>query len=833
MKMGAAYHLSCGQIAIVFVCLAVCLPHRLLADELQASLGNSIGAAGVSVFDRWHKEGLSLTSFPSRTPSGFLYGKPHTQPLSSQEHKGWQTSGSLEAGIFAPSGDNKSAAFNEYSDWGKGFLVSQFALNGYKPDTGDTVSFRGGSPGRDDQYYQLQYLRPGQFSITGQFQSLRHIFTSKAQALWTGVGSDYLRLAMPLKVGVGDKAAITQALNSVEPSRLSLTRDKGAIKGEIILNKQLKLLASISHEWREGTRPFGVGFSYPTLGQIIEAVEPIDYQTTNFQLEAHYAAPKMTANVMYKGSIFDNNTPSLTFENPGLGAFTDSFVAREGRFALAPSNHYHLFAADVAAPLAFWSGRLSVIARYSIARQDEDLLPPTISSGTLAVPGQLLNFDDWNSVSALSQPSADLDLRRLTLIANLLLSPSRRWRVALKLRYDDETNSSGYTAFNPLTGSYGYIAMDGGLGATMPRLSGVFNATFNNRLRYRSIPYTKDKTHITAEVSRRFSSKSKLRVTAAYKAEKRHPREVEETQDFILGASFSAKIFRYGNARLSYEFTERDGTDYIPAPYEAYYTSSLPDVTAILPSETPPPTLSEFRKFDVAVSQMHRVKVKLNWLLSDTIDLATTALFTWKDFRADFGLKDSSVRRVNAEFTWYPNATTSFYTFASFDHDNRSVANVNDSGALDSDGSFGGPIYPVENAWTARAKERGFSIGSGIKLQRQRWMLDINYVYAKNTSKLQHTAASARAFSSGVLADEAGTSLPDQTFRLHSLTSSLSWLFQDNLQIRFLYRLESERLRDYHYDGLTSPIIGNDIYLGVVPENYTNHILGVFFGARF
>lgn len=818
-----------GGVTIVAAVANAQTPHG------SAQVGNSETTATTTVFDRWHKEGLSYIKFPSRTPGGLLYGHPVSwEPGPGTTDDGWQISRFGEIGIAVTSGGTDAAAFREYSDRRQGLLVRQAGVSARHAATGRFINLLLGSPGLDDQYLQATAGQYGSFRVTGYFQSLRHQFASNAKPLWTGVGTDLLRLPPGVLPGSGDRDAVIEALIRIPETRLSLKRDKGGIVAALHLSKRLELKATVQHEWRKGSRPFATAFTFPTFGQTLETVEPIDYQTTDFSMTLDYTSNAAQVRLRYQGSLFRNANAALTVENPGLSPFLPSYTADKARIALPPDNHYHIVSADLSAPLSFWHGRLTAAATYSLSRQNDPLLPPTVSGGVLPLPGGLLDLDQWNTSSALSQQTADARKDRLTATAKLLLVPGRKWRVSLAINAENEGNDTRYTALNPITGQYGYVALDGGLGGTMPRLSGIYDPTFpGSRIRFRNMPFTKDKITIKGHASYRFSHKTKLTLDATYREETRRPREVETTRDSTLGLAFVTRALRWATLRMSYSYTDRAGSPYIPNPYEAYYTSSLPGYVPLFEEGDTPHTLANFRKFDLAAHHRHALKAQLNIILAPTIDLAVSSTLRRQNYRADYGLQDSDSTKVNAELTWQPDPRSSFYAFASYDTASRNVASIRDVGQVSTDGTAGGANYPLTNAWTSLAGEKGWSLGSGFNRQYENWTLDLTYMVARNRSKFDYAYASTAAYDARVSSGEAGTGLPDQTFLMHRVTANLGRDLSANARLSFRYRMEHEALDDYHYNGLDVPLVGNNIYLGIQPEDFTAHSFGAFLAVRF
>jgi hypothetical protein len=132
----------------------------------------------------------------------------------------------------------------------------------------------------------------------------------------------------------------------------------------------------------------GTTFNYParpTGTGTAELAEPIHYQTLDVSAGARYKGEDLQANFTYVGSFFSNDLTSLTWENPGLVAFgAGVFVPPRGRLALPPDNSYHTVKADVAWNISP-TIRFVANAAYARMRQDADLIPPTLNTGTIRV----------------------------------------------------------------------------------------------------------------------------------------------------------------------------------------------------------------------------------------------------------------------------------------------------------------------------------------------------------------------------------------------------------------------------------------------------------------
>jgi hypothetical protein len=223
-------------------------------------------------------------------------------------------------------------------------------------------------------------------------------------------------------------------------------------------------------------------------------------------------------------------------------------------------------------------------------------------------------------------------------------------RLSAELRYQDEENKTEYTAVNPLTGEYGYPALDGGLGAAIPPRSGIFDpAQPGSRVRFRNVPFEKDTLSLGAEVDYRLSRGTKL-IGSYHREEARHRyRERRRMEEDRFGLQLTHRRMGWGTVRLSYQYADRRGDEYNSNPYEPFFTSSLPEFTEPFPDGRLPHTLSALRKFDLASRAAQSLDAKINIIIGDRMDLMLSGRYEQEDFAAEFGLQDSETIKANLE----------------------------------------------------------------------------------------------------------------------------------------------------------------------------------------
>jgi MtrB/PioB family decaheme-associated outer membrane protein len=779
-------------------------------------LGNQLNPTGMQPGLATDIRGMSQRIQFSRSPSGLLYPKPLIYPAMSQseDSPAWWHSGWAETGLIGNLSDTKTASFDEYGDWDTG-LVASFGFRAENRDTALYVQGRAGSIGRRDQYYELETGRYGVFNIGLHFNATPHLFSTNAKVLWNGAGTGNLTLPAGMLPGAVTGPEVQAALNAAPATRLSITRNNAGLSANYIASDTWELYFNLANEWRDGSRPIGSAFWFPSRGAA-ELVQPIKYRTLVVSTGARFRGEAMQANLAYAGSFFRNDIASLTWENPALGA--GGFIPERGRITLAPDNDYHMVKGDFAWVLS--DVRFAASASYSAMRQNENLLPSVVNSGFTPI-----DLSNWNTLAALSQSSADASIDTFDGFAQLRYTPVTDLSLTLETRYRNQDNKTDYLSFNPLTSEFGYLGLDGAL-------SRIYNpASPGNDRPIRNIPFATDKFDISAKADYRLSSHTRLNLSYAHKELERRYREVAKSTDNVFKTQIASVGHDWGTVRISYEYADRSGSAYIPDPYVFARSASLPGYVPRAGGDAPL-TLDSFRKYDVADRAEHQFSIQTNFIVSERTDLQISGSHKSVNYNADYGLQSLNSFDANGSLTTQILPAMSFTAFYSFQSHQRDIAAINAARSNSGDASAGGPNYPLENAWSESADDVNHVLGGNLHYDLESVTLDLSYTYSMANSEFAYAYAGLGAISGGLTAAEAGSAFPDQIFKHHVLEASVLWPFNEKILIRTYYRLEHENLADFHYDGLTN-VVGNHIFLGAVPEDYTAHVLGIFTQFHF
>ncbi len=787
--------------------------------------------------------GYSLITRTAFSPSGILYPLVFEQAyLQEQEqeqdtagseddtHQGgtdntaWSFSGIVEFGYLANFGTTDTARFREFADWDEGLILNRFAVTANNRRKGEYGSFFGGSLGRDDQYLRLDYGRRGAFDISAWFNQIPHTFSNNALVLWDGVGSGNLTLPGGLQPGASTASQVREVLADRARSTLALERKRGGLAVNLAPWKNIELFVTGSSEWRDGERPFGGTFNYPLLGQFTETVEPINYVTHELDVGMRYLGRSYQANLTYSGSFFMNDTPSLIWENPGLTPFALDFIPERGRFALPPDNRFHQFKADFAAILPFMQGRWTTSLAYNRKVQDQPLLPPTISTGIGNNTGIPVNFDLWNTTGALSRPTAEARIETMFAQAELTLQPTHRLRTTFELRYLDEDNDTDYTAFNPLTGEFGYIPEDGGFlfddGIFQPGRPG-------DLLRIRGVPFARDDLRARINADYQLANRMQLGLSYTHLEQDYAHRERDDVRDDRLRLQLTDRSGPWASLRLAGEYARRSGDEFQLNPLAPFLSSVLPGFVPFLPDGSPPRELAGLRVFDLSSRDQFVADLQVRFNPGLRSDIAVTGHYQRDDFDAQFGLRARQTISMNAEWNYQFDDSGSGFVYYSFQAHDRSATGINDAGPGGIDPNAGGVVFPLDNVWRQALNETHHAAGIGFTRQWRKLLLEADYTFSYSNSRLGFDFASAGALSPGVDPAEAGSGFPNQTFRQHIVRISLRYPLTERIATRLFYRLEAEDINDFHFDGLTDPVLDNQLFLLAVPQDFTAHVLGV------
>jgi len=832
-------------------CFGVAIVHLASTTVRADSAGDPVDATGNwmnpgavnSARDR-DPSGLSPYRAPaSRAPSGQLYDVPFLPRAMRKSQSGWEYSGFAEAGVLAGDANESKALFRRYRDPGNGLYINSFDLDANKPDEARYVQILGGGVGHSDRFYGMKLGRYNDYRVNLSYSETPATYSSTARPIWDGVGTGNLTLARVPGVAPGgatgdtatDAAALSRLINASGDKKLGLVRRKGSVRLDLNLTDLWKFYSSYSLERRRGARPFGGNEGEG------ETVEPIDYKTHDLRAGLQYADKMSQFNLALSASWFRNDIDTLTWESP-FRHISGALVIPMGRIDLYPSNEAYNAIMEYARSLpGFFRGRFNASVALGTMRQNDSLIPPTVTSGTGAsIPGGFNgNFNEWNTSAALSKLNADARIDTGLVDLGLSLVPMDKLTVRATFRHYESHNHTNYSAFNPQTGQLGYIIQDN-------FTTNVFNGT--NNLHYRSIPFEgkRDNYRLTGE----YRARRRGVLTAEYELEDVHRayRERDDTWEHRLRLGYADRGFGSITLRLAYEYAMRRGSEYTSDPYQSFYTASLAaysDTAANLIDRLH--NLADMRKYDLADRKQQLLKLRLNYAPRADINIGATLQSKINDYPADFGRVDEQTQdSLNLELNYLPSPATALSVYYSYQRAKMKQADAADTGSAAVAGCgalppscsnvFAAPlsIYPADRYWSATSRDRSDALGLGLRHDFGSSKLEIQYTYLSSRSPLGYTYASANALQSPALAAQAGNSFPDLGYDQQIFDAGLRIPLSKQTALRLYYRYETGKISDWHYSGLDQgTVLGNRVYLDAGPDNYRVSLLGAFLQMTF
>lgn len=805
--------------------------------------GNAMNPGSVDATRDRDPAGLSPYRQPaSRTPTGQLYDIPYLPREVRKSVSGWEHSGFIEAGVLGGDANSKNALFGRYRDIGNGPYLNNFGMEAAKPDEARFIEIAGGGVGRSDQFYGVQFGRYNDYRVNLSYSEIPHVFSTAAKPIWQGVGTG--ALSLPLWPGVApggasannatNAAALRGFIDAAGDAKLGLARKKGGMRLDMNLTDTWKFFSSYSLEHRKGARAFGGNEGDG------ETVEPIDYKTHDLLAGLQFADSLSHFNLTLSASLFRNDIDTLTWESP-FRHITGALVIPRGRIDLYPDNDAYNAKMEYARALpALLNGRFNATVALGTMRQNDRLLPPTVTSGTGAtIPGGFNgNFNLWNTGSALSQRSANAGVDTALVDLGLSLVPADKLTVRAALRHYETHNRTRYTALNPQTGQFGYIIQDN-------FSSTVFDGT--NNVHYRSIPFQGEQHNY--RLSGEYRLRRRAVLTAEYEREDFHRayRERDRTWEDRVRFGYIDRGFESATLRLAYEYGSRRGSQYNSDPYKDFYTASLAAYTDTLANVIDRlRNLADMRKFDLADRRQQVLKARLNYLPRADMNLGATLQSKISDYPADFGRTGRQTQNsLNLDLGYVPSAVTAVNFYYSYQTAKLKQADAADIGSAAAVGcavlppscsnAFGAPlsIYPADRYWNAVSKDRTDVFGLELRHDFGKHKLDAQYTYLSSRSPLSYAYASANALESPAFAAQAGNAFPDLTYDLQVFDAGLRLPISQRTAIRLSYHFEAARIADWHYSGLDrSSVAGNRVYLDAGPRNYRVHVLGAFLQVK-
>ncbi len=724
---------------------------------------------------------MTFIKLPNELGGGFLVGTAENliagfEALAAEEKAGKKTPGTFsgKADIVLRNTDIKgnSSKAEEYRDLSTP-VYGDVKIKYAKKDKSFST-FTGKNVGRDDPYYNFMVGHYDKFKIDASYNEIPHRFSDAAKTLYFGTGSGDLILNST-KQNV-PFAGRTNRLNTLSTNssgiEIGLKRKKVAVNADLALLDPFHFRVEFSRENKEGTRPFFGSFG---LDNTIEIPEPIDFDTTDMKFIGEYILKTFYFRASYYFSKFNNNTNTLTFDNP-FRATDAVFQPSKGLIDLAPDNHYHnvsLSGSYLDLPL---NSRVSVNAAWGWMRQDDELVPYTTNTAIITGAFNNAPFDAFDPGNL---PVENVDAKVNTSLYHVLLmsKPLGFMQVKGKFRYFDYNNDTEQIRFP------GFIDADD---------FWVDNPIVN-------VPTSYKKTTTGAELGFNISKKTKLNLDYTLERTDQTNREVDKLEDHIFGSALDTKAFSWMNLKISYERTDRDISNY---NFDVYLEAGedleqLPDL----------------RKYDQAEMARDRLNFIATVYPTEFLTVSTSYIYGQDEFGGSlFGLLDGKHHIISLDVDYSPTHRLNLHIF--YNHEYY-IARQKDRGEV--------PSQPTVDAdWFARSKDEVNTLGAEIKLLLIPDKLDFDVSYS-----FSNVDGTIDFFTPAV--ETSGFNTVDDT-TLQILQTKFEYRAWKRWKFTLGYYWEEFDYDDFNTQGFTNiPTDSGDNFsgaylMGTLPEDYTANV---------
>ena len=449
----------------------------------------------------------------------------------------------------------KTSKFGEYRDVRDGFFIRRFRLNLDNINSKYFVDLQSDRSLYRDQSYLATVGQWDRFKVQFRYNEIPHIYSNTTRTLYAQTGNGILTIPLLTRSTLQALAATPQAntipitikqqlvpgMNFIVPR---IYRRMGTFLLAYDINPDTDVTVSFAREHQAGSRPIGLIFnSSPsaalTGGYGAEVPEPINYFNNTAKIAAEHVRERWGVQLGYTASYFQNETDTLTFDNPFrttdcVAAVTPANCSNatqgpaKGVMDLYPDNHAHYvnFAGSFG---LLKSLRLLASINAGWLRQNDPFVPYTSNSVLEAQTAPL--------------PETSLHGEKQTLAMNykFIERIGKQFEIKAAYRHYDYNNNTRMFEFTPVMGDFG-----------APNLA---NPDEND-----AFGYNRKNVEVTGNWY--FGKKSSLKVGYEGEIMDRNHRDVEHSTENGLVAAVDATPFKQLSFRVSYRHSARNPERY-------------------------------------------------------------------------------------------------------------------------------------------------------------------------------------------------------------------------------------------------------------------------------
>jgi MtrB/PioB family decaheme-associated outer membrane protein len=550
----------------------------------------------------------------------------------------------------------------------------------------------------------------------------------------------------------------------------STKRWTGETALEYIATPELTFRGSVRRINRDGDIPYGGSFGH---GSLVELPAPVEHTLTDVDAGAEFARDWLLLRGGFTGSLFHNETTTLTFDSPFRLVDATNAPSR-GRSSLPPSNTYVTVNGMASARMPYRSRATAYVSVGSLKDAGDPLMPQTINTA--------------NDPDALSRQFVDGEARTTSVDLSFTTRPTRLVGLDLRLRtyeYDNQT----------------------------PQLVLTQRVSYDNRPSDLSEPIHTEAYGVerqSFEANLNVTPRSRMSTGVGFSAlvEDRSHRIFESTTDYGTRLWFDTVGNEHFTLRTKYEHRRRR-TD-----------ANLAEVAETLLAIGEQPGM---RHYDIAERDRDRFTVTGAVFPSDMLVLNLSVGVGKDDYLASqFGLRDNTHRVLGGGVDVSPTERLSYgasYTFERYNALSRS-RQANPGAQFDD---------PARN-WATDATDRVHSFLLNVGAEELAGRVDLNVAYdfsrARSTYEYIAGAVPDRTLPEEVIVDTvlpAPDQLPPTLNELHRATTDVIVSISERVSVGLSHWFERYRVEDFTLDADANQelVRGNVLLFGYLYRPYT------------
>ncbi len=570
--------------------------------------------------------------------------------------------GSIDFGARITGTDGDAARYERYRDLRDG-VSSLFQIGKETPSYFFDAS--ASNVGYHDQRYQLDYQRH-RMKFNFLFDAIPTNYSYDSVSPWAVNDSGVLTIDPALRQQVQNRTAVgvpcapggppascsnpTQAAQALANRSIYATnlsefdlatrRDTASLGLVYEATRNTDVNFTFSSTGKTGHQPWGASFAFNNSNEV---PLPIDNRTNDITAGIAWANKRGMVRLNWDGSYFNQNIPSLTWDNPiratdfnnGLqppngpydpSGYSNGNGPAQGRMAMPPSNSMNVVSATALYKMA---RRTSVngTLQFTTQSQNEALIPWTINP-LITTPSVYALFPN---LATLPRSTAEAEVKGINALLNFSSRIYKNLAFTARYRYNDRDVQT------PEFDATEYVRFD-----AVPEETGGPTEQF-------------DSTRQTFDASATYTLGSLGAVRAGYSHDKweRHGRGFSDSADNIFRLSYDAYANQYVTIRAAYEESRRRGDGFIESGIDYEGVGG---------------TQEGLRYFDEADRDRRRTSLTVTLTPYETLDISITYAGGHDKFPADqftpgrsqMGLLDSDTNAFTFGVNYMPRQEVAF-----------------------------------------------------------------------------------------------------------------------------------------------------------------------------